>query len=162
MITSFPFNGNLTADPKFIPAEGDKKARLLFSVATTTNRGRENEKTEFWDLQAYGSIAENASKTLKKGSAVVGEARLRTYKREFNIKGEDKLINQLALTATRLGVDLTFATATVTKNPSKGAAEAFDPDEETAEVKAAAKAAPAKAAPKAAPAPAAADEDDDF
>lgn len=164
MQTSFPFSGNLTADPKFFPAEGEKKARLTFSVATTTNRGRDNEKTDFWDLTAFGSTAENAAKTLKKGAGVIGEARLRTYKREFNIKGEDKEINQIGLTATRLGPDLMFATAEVTKNPSRGggSSAAYDPDAEPAE-KPATKAAPAKAAPKDAPAkPAADDGDDDF
>lgn len=162
MLGSFPFNGNLTADPKFTPAEGDRKARLNFSVASTTNRGRDNESTEFYDMTAFGSNAENGHKTLKKGSAVNGEARVRSYKRTFTIKGEDKEINQVGITATRLGADLMFATAAITKNPSKGSRDDFDPDEAPAE-KPAAKTAAKKPAPaKEAPAAASDDDDDEF
>lgn len=164
MLGTIPFNGNLTADPKFTPATGEKRAKLQFSIATTTNRGRDNEKTDFWDLTAFGSTAENGSKTLKKGMAVTGEARLRTYKRPFTINGEEKEINQLGLTATRLGADLMFATADVTKNASKGSRDDYDPDEAPAAKPAAAKAAPAKKAPapKAEPEPAGDADDDEF
>lgn len=162
MLGTIPFNGNLTADPKFTPATGDKRAKLQFSIATTTNRGRDNEKTDFWDLTAFGSTAENGSKTLKKGMAVTGEARLRTYKRPFTINGEEKEINQVGITATRLGADLMFATAEIKKNPSKGSRDDYDPDEAPAAPAAKAAPAKAKAAPKAAPAPAADDDDDEF
>lgn len=162
MLSSIPFNGNLTADPKFFPAEGEKRARLNFSIATTSNRGKENEQTDFWDLTAFGSTAENASKTLKRGMGVTGEARLRTYKRPFTIKGEEKEINQIGLTATRLGVDLMFSTAEVTKTSRAASSDSFDPDAEPAAKPAAKSAAAPKQ--KAAPAKAAvpATDDDEF
>lgn len=68
--------GRLTKDCEFYPANGDKKSFCRFTVATTKNRGSQNEHTEFINMVAFDRNAENISRMFKKGSSIHVEGNL--------------------------------------------------------------------------------------
>jgi single-strand DNA-binding protein len=161
---NLPFTGNVVTDispDELITNTKSGTPRLNFKIAINEGeRGDENEKSHFIPFTAFGSTAENFSKSLKKGMRVTIVGRLNSYEKVVQIDGEDKKLTMLGFTAVEGGPALRWATAVVTKAPAKGArpADSYAGDEEAAP--APRKAAPAKAAPKAKAA--AADDDNDF
>lgn len=162
---NLPFTGNVVTDispEELITNTKSGVPRLNFKIAVNEGeRGSEQEKSHFIPFTAFGSTAENFSKSLKKGMRVTIVGRLNTYEKEVQINGEDKKLTMIGFTATEGGPALRWATADVTKVPAKGArpADSYAGDEDAAP--APRKAAPAKAAPakaKAAPV----DDDNDF
>ena len=156
---NLPFTGNLTRDPELAP-NNSGTPRVNFSLGVNEGeRGSEHEKSHYFPFTAFGDVAENMVKSLKSGDRVTVIARANTYKKDVQVKGEDKSLTLIGLTATDVMPSLRFATAQVTKTPKKGSNGAsednFSSDEPAP--KAAAKTAPAKAAPAKAAAP-----DDDF
>lgn len=156
-----PFIGNLVSDPKEALQTETKSGtpRLNFRLGINSGeRGSDNEKKNFYNFTAFGSVAENMAASLHKGDRVIVLARIDTFQKEVQIKGEDVNLTIPSFKANNVAPDLTWATATVSKTPKKesnrDAGFAGD-NEETVAKKAPAKApAPAKAAP--------ADSDDDF
>lgn len=76
--------GNLGKDPelKYIP---NGSARCVFSIATNKrwkdkDNGQWQERTSWHNIVAWGKVAENASKYLKKGRQVYLEGELQTRK----------------------------------------------------------------------------------
>lgn len=163
---NLPFTGNVVTDispEELITNTKSGLPRLNFKIAINEGeRGDENEKSHFIPFTAFGSTAENFSKSLKKGMRVTIVGRLNTYEKEVQIKGEDKKLTMIGFTAVEGGPALRWATADVTKVPAKGArpADSYAGDEDAAP--AAKKAAPAKAAPARAAKPAPVDDDNDF
>lgn len=163
---NLPFTGNVVTDvsPKeLITNTKSGTPRLNFKIAVNEGeRGAENEKSHFIPFTAFGTLAENLSKSITKGMRVTVVGRLNTYEKEVQIAGEDKKLTMLGFTVVEGGPALRWATADVTKVPAKGArpADAYAGDEDAAP--AARKAAPAKAAPAAKAKPAVADDDNDF
>lgn len=161
---NLPFTGNVVTDispEELITNTKSGLPRLNFKVAINEGeRGDENEKSHFIPFTAFGSTAENFSKSLKKGMRVTIVGRLNTYEKEVQINGEDKKLTMIGFTAVEGGPALRWATADVTKVPAKGArpADSYAGDDAAP---AARKAAPAKAAPAKAKA-VAADDDNDF
>lgn len=115
--------GNLTRDPelKFLDA-GTAVARLSVAV-TKKGFGDKPDKTSFVNVSLIGSIAENASASLKKGSRVIATGRMeqRTWDKEDGSKGEIWELN-----AEAIGPDLRFDTATTESKSysAKGTAKA--------------------------------------
>lgn len=115
--------GNLTDDPelRFTPSGA---AVVKFSVAV--NRQRYNRQTSTWEdagtdfhrVTAWNYLAQNIAETLTKGMRVllVGELRQDHWTDE---KTNEKR-SSWSVTASAVGPELTFATATVTKSAKSG------------------------------------------
>jgi single-strand DNA-binding protein len=111
--------GNITREPelKFL---GSGNAAVKFSIAVNKRRkgkdGEYEESTSFFDVQAYGTLAENLANSVQKGNRVVvtGEIEQRSW--------DDKEGNKrstVEITASEVGPSLRWATAEITRNPSK-------------------------------------------
>ena len=75
--------GNLTKDPeKRATAKGSVCCWLNIAINSTSN-SNEN-KAKYFYVQVWGSLAENCSKYLKKGSSILVEGRLDYYIEEKN------------------------------------------------------------------------------
>ncbi|MEH0110617.1 single-stranded DNA-binding protein [Tersicoccus sp. MR15.9] len=141
------------------------KPYVLFNVGVNSGeRGSDNEKSDFYSIKAYGNLAANIVESLGKGSAVIIQAYPGSYEKDVHVLNKDgELVPSKAtmtsFTAAAVGPNLMFATAEVTKNPSRGVARVEEDVEED-------EAPRAKAAPRAAAttrrAPAAAVADDEF
>jgi len=112
--------GNITKEPelKFL---GSGNAAVKFSIAVNKRRkgkdGEYEESTSFFDVQAYGTLAENLANSVTKGNRIVvtGEIEQRSW--------DDKEGNKrstVEITASEVGPSLRWATAEITRNPSKG------------------------------------------
>jgi single-strand DNA-binding protein len=108
--------GNLTRDPqlRFTPTG---QANATFGVAV--NRRWQNrqtseweEATSFFDIVAWGSLAENAAQSLTKGTRVVIDGRL--DQRSWETDEGDRR-SKVEITADEIAASLRWATATVTK-----------------------------------------------
>jgi single-strand DNA-binding protein len=110
--------GNVTRDPelKFL---NSGQAALKLSIAV--NRRWQNRQTQEWEervsyfeIVAYGAIAENAANSLVKGSRVIVSGRLeqRTWETE---NGDKRSI--VEINADEIGPSLKWATAVVTRTP---------------------------------------------
>lgn len=89
--------GKLGMDPEFIEFEKSKKAR--FSLATNEyyyQDGNKKEETQWHNIVAWGKLAENVDKYLKKGKevAISGKLTSRTYNDKDGMK---KYITEIVL-----------------------------------------------------------------
>ena len=110
--------GNITRDPelKFLNS-GQAAVRLSVAV----NRRWQNRQTQEWEervsyfeVQGYGSMAENAANSLTKGTRVLVTGRLEQRSWETE-NGEKRSI--VEINADEIAPSLRFATAVVTKTP---------------------------------------------
>jgi len=112
-------------------------AVLSFSIAMNDRqfdrrKGEWVERPTVWqDVVAFGTRAENAHDTLSRGTAVivVGKLSDNSYTKESREPGgEDIVIRRTQLIASHIGVDLSAATAQVTKTTrADGSAESERP-----------------------------------
>jgi len=110
--------GNVTRDPelKFLNS-GQAALRLAVAVSRRwTNRqtNEQQEQTSFFDVQAYGSLAENVASSLAKGSRVVVTGRMEQRSWETD-NGEKRYAFEIV--ADEIAPSLRWATASVTRNP---------------------------------------------
>jgi len=110
---STTYIGNLTRDPE-IKFTNNGNAVCSFAVAVTKKRGEE-EYVSYFDCSAWGSLAENVTKTLKKGDRVVVFGTL-TQDR-FEKDGQKR--SSVNLTVEAVGPDLRWATAVIDKGEFK-------------------------------------------
>ena len=117
MTTPITIVGALGADPeiRFTPSG---KAVASFQVAV--NRRRKDQTGQWVDdgadwhrVQAWGTLAENVAESLTKGTRVVVTGRLES--RDWEDREGNKRTSW-EITAQGVGVDLSFATATVNRN----------------------------------------------
>lgn len=64
--------GNLTRDPEYTPAQGDRSQYARFTVAVDNEYG---ELSSFFDCVVFGRTADNVDKYLSKGRQVVVKGR---------------------------------------------------------------------------------------
>ena len=145
-LTHVTIVGNLTADPKLNPANGEKRAFCRLSVAVNERRGEE-EITNFYDVSTFGDLAESVATSLTKGLRVIVYGHLNTYKEPYTTDdGRETHRTRIGITASAIGPDLFRQFARVAKvastNGSKPAPSAA-PAAEEAQPVAAAVAAPA-------------------
>ena len=116
MTSNLTIVGNLTKDPelRFTPAG---QATATFGVAV--NRRWQNhqtnaweETTSFFDVVAWGTLAENLADTLRRGDRVVVEGRLDQRHWENN-QGEKR--SKLEITANEVAPSLRWVTVEITK-----------------------------------------------
>jgi single-strand DNA-binding protein len=110
--------GNVTRDPelKFLNS-GQAALRLAVAVSRRwQNRQTQEweEKTSFFDVSAYGSLAENAANSLAKGSRVIVTGRM--DQRTWETENGDKR-SAFEIVADEIAPSLRWATAVVTKTP---------------------------------------------
>ena len=110
--------GNVTRDPelKFL---NSGQAALRMSVAVSRrwqNRQTQEweEKTSFFDIAAYGPMAENAASSLTKGARVVVTGRME--QRSWETESGEKR-NAFEIVADEIAPSLRWATAAVTRTP---------------------------------------------
>src|ERR1039457_1727824 len=110
--------GNVTRDPelKFL---NSGQAALKLSIAVTPrwqNRRTQEweERVSYFDVQAYGAMAENAANSLPKGTRVLctGHMEQRSWDTP---EGEKRYVWELI--ADEIGPSLRWATAVVTRTP---------------------------------------------
>ncbi len=113
--------GNITRDPelRFTPG-GMAVAQFGLAVNRrrqdrTTNEWK--EETSFFDVVAYGSLAENISESLSRGSRVLVQGRLE--QRSWETQDGDRR-SKIEVVADEIGPSLRWATAEVTKNERRG------------------------------------------
>lgn len=100
--------GRVTQDPqkKELPSG---QVVSIFGLATNRywvdKNGKKNEETEFHNLVAFGKLAENILKYVKKGKLVFIEGRIRTRSWE-NQSGEKKQKTEIVVERMQLGPKL--------------------------------------------------------
>jgi single-strand DNA-binding protein len=117
MSTPVTLRGRLTRDPEMkFSAKGTPVA--IFAVVTSKRVKDEqtgnwrDEQTTFWDVVAFGQLAENVAESLEKGTAVIvtGNA----YQEEWEAKDGSKR-RSLKVTADEVAPSLRFASAKVNR-----------------------------------------------
>ena len=117
MTSNLTIVGNLTKDPelRFTPTG---QATASFSIAV--NRRWQNrqtnqweEATSFFDVVAWGSLAENLADSVHRGDRVVVEGRLDQRSWETN---QDEKRSKFEITANEVAPSLRWATVEVSKN----------------------------------------------
>ena len=107
--------GNVTRDPELIFTQ-DGKAIAKFSIAYNHwNPNQDEEKpASFFNVVAFGQLAENAADTVTKGSrvAVTGELKQNKW---LDPDGNEQ--SRVEVVARDISVSLRFATAEVVRNP---------------------------------------------
>jgi single-strand DNA-binding protein len=111
--------GNLTKDPelRFGSEKGTPFTSFGLAVNTPKVPGQwsGDQRTEFYDVVCFGTLAEHAAESLSKGARVVvtGRAEVDRYQSEDGIQRERKRI-----VAEALGPDLRWATVDVHRSAS--------------------------------------------
>ena len=105
--------GNLTRDPEVREAGENKVAS--FGVGRSRSKG-DDRVSEYYEVEAWGSLAENIEASLSKGDPVCIMGRLR-YDQFENEDGEKR--TKTFLVAQHVGPDLSYCTAKLKKNGKK-------------------------------------------
>lgn len=120
-------SGNVTRDPELRYLNGGSPA-AMFSIAV--NRRWQNKSTQEWEEQvsffdvcAYGSLAENVAESITKGNRVIVSGRLE--QRSWEKDGEKK--SKVEVVADEVAPSLRWATASITKTEFKGDAKSSPP-----------------------------------
>lgn len=103
--------GNLTRDPE-IKFGSTGNAFVNFSIAVGRKDKDGNEHTSFFDVTAFGTVAENVGNSLAKGNRVIVSGRMEQSKwtdKEGNERTTFKLI------ADEVGASLRFASVLIAK-----------------------------------------------
>lgn len=103
--------GNLTRTPELRFSQSGT-AMCTFTVAENRKRGDE-EQTSFFDVVAFGSLAENVAESLSRGQRVVVMGRLE--QRRWETPEGDKR-SKIEIVAEAVGPDLRWATCDVHAN----------------------------------------------
>lgn len=124
--------GNVTREPelKFLNS-GQAVVRLSVAVSRRwQNRQTQawEEKTSYFDVSAFGSMAENVASSIQKGARVVVTGRMdqRTWETD---NGEKR--NAFEIAADEIAPSLRWATAQVTRTPRAEGGDSYRPTEPT-------------------------------
>jgi len=116
--------GNLTRDPELKFLGNDSTVVKLSVAVNRKTKGRDgewNETTSYFNVSAFGTLAENSADSLHKGNRVIVTGRLeqRSWDKEDGTKG-----TAIELIADAVGPDLRFNSANLTLGRGGKAAEA--------------------------------------
>jgi single-strand DNA-binding protein len=111
--------GNITDDPELRYTQSG--AALAGFTVAVSHRSKYNGEWQdvsdgFFRCTAWRSVAENASRSLKKGMRVFVAGKL--VQRTFEVEGQKRQTVEIQVTNT--GPDLQFATAEVAKSTAEG------------------------------------------
>lgn len=120
--------GNLTSDPELRYSPSGKayvRMRLAVSSPKVPGDWAGERATVFYDVTAFGSLAEHAAESLSKGTRVLvsGRGEVRKWTDD---KGQER--SGKGILADALGPDLRWATATVARASQSKAIEAEPSD----------------------------------
>jgi single-strand DNA-binding protein len=115
MTSAITIVGNLTADPE-LKFTNSGQAQTRFSVAVN-RKFKETETTSFFNVTAWGSLAENLANSVRKGTRVIVEGRLEQRSWETD-KGEKR--STVEISANSVGADLRFNIVNVQNGISGG------------------------------------------
>ena len=115
MTSAITIVGNLTADPE-LKFTNSGQAQTRFSVAVN-RKFKEAETTSFFNVTAWGSLAENLANSVRKGTRVIVEGRLEQRSWETD-KGEKR--STVEISANSVGADLRFNIVNVQNGISGG------------------------------------------
>ena len=113
--------GNIVNDPelKFTP---NGKALAIFTVVTSKSSKKpdgtwDNVDTTFWDIKAWGKIAENCADSLGKGMSVVvvGTA----VQENWDDKNTGAKRSKIVVTAWNIGIDMKRHTVAQVSTPKR-------------------------------------------
>lgn len=122
---NIPFSGNLTHDLDLNTNTASGIPRLNLRLAINEGeRGSDNEKTHFIPFTAFGSVAENAAKSFKKGDRLQILGRVNTYPKNVYLENadkelEEKEITMVGFTAVDIAAPIRFATVEVHKTAKR-------------------------------------------
>jgi len=111
--------GNITDDPELRYTQSG--AALAGFTVAVSHRSKHNGEWQdvtdgFFRCTAWRSVAENASRTLKKGMRIFVTGKL--VQRNFEVEGQKR--QTVEIQVTHVGPDLQFATAEVAKSTAEG------------------------------------------
>ena len=113
--------GNLTRDPEIrYTASGQANAKLGMAVSRRWQNKQTNEweeRTSFFNIVAWGDMAENISDTLTKGTRVIVNGRLEQRSWETE-QGEKRSVVEVV--ADEIGPSLRWATAEIKRSERRG------------------------------------------
>ena len=121
MSAPITITGNIVNDPelRFTP---NGKALATFTVVTSKSSKKpdgtwENLDTTFWDVKAWGKIAENCADSLGKGMSVVvvGTA----VKENWDDKNTGAKLSKIVVTAWNIGIDMKRHTVAQVSTPKR-------------------------------------------
>lgn len=110
--------GGLTRDPELRFSQGGRGI-LAMGVAVShryQQNGEWTEETSFFNVTAWGTLAENASASLTKGTRVIVTGRLQQRSYETN-EGEKRSVVEII--ADEIGPSLRWATAQIERTERK-------------------------------------------
>ena len=113
-MNSFKINCNLVADPE-LKFGNSGKAYVRLRVAESRGEGKESN---FYDVTAFESMAENIQDSLRKGDRVVIDGYFDAARTYQTGAGETRVA--LDVVATEVTPSLRFATVHVTRNVKNG------------------------------------------
>lgn len=124
--------GNITADPK-LEFLTNGTAKLAFSIACnhywTDQSGEKQEKTSFFNIVAWRTLAEDGGNTLSKGSKVVVTGRLEQRSYEDK-EGNKKSI--IEVVADNIGLSVYGIDSYTKKDRAQGVPSSATPKPKTA------------------------------
>jgi len=117
--------GNITRDPelRFTPSgQATASFGLAVNRSWVDRQSQERkESTSFFDIVAWGTLAENIATSLHKGDRVIVGGRLE--QRSWETPDGDKR-HKVEIVADEIGPSLRWATSTVTRNAAQPQAQA--------------------------------------
>jgi single-strand DNA-binding protein len=111
--------GNVVAEPELrFTNSGMAAASLRLAVNNRRKQanGEYEDEAHFFDVQMFGSMAENAAESLAKGTRIVVQGRLQ--QRQWESKEGEKR-SKVELLADEVAPSLRWATAAVTKTEKR-------------------------------------------
>jgi len=119
---SITLTGNVTRDPELRFAAGSGAAVLSLGLAVNNRKkaanGEWEDEPNFFDVTAFGSLAENVAESVAKGTRVIVTGRLDWSQWDDKEGGKRSKVQVIA---DSIGPDLRWATANVTrKAPANG------------------------------------------
>ena len=107
-MTAIAIAGNLASDPelRFTP---NGKAMATFTIISSKSQKKpdgtwENIDTTFWDVKAWGKIAENCADSLGKGMSVIVVGTALQENWDDKVTGAKR--SKIVVTAWNLGIDM--------------------------------------------------------
>jgi single-strand DNA-binding protein len=121
MSAPITITGNIVNDPelRFTP---NGKALATFTVVTSKSSKKpdgtwENVDTTFWDIKAWGKIAENCADSLGKGMSVIVVGTALQENWDDKVSGAKR--SKIVVTAWSLGIDMKRHTVAQVSSPTR-------------------------------------------
>lgn len=116
--TTCTIEGNLTGDPE-LTYTGGGRPLVKFGVAVNSRfkdaGGGQQERTDFFNCEAWQDLAENIAESLSKGTRVLIQGTLKLDQWEH----EGQKRSMVKVTVNAIGPSLRWATASVTRTERK-------------------------------------------